>query len=530
MANNLTTKQVTARTVLAQKGSSTLELLIAFVIITLALTAVILVVFGNQSMTIDAELGQQALNKAGQRLEEARAKAKENFIALNTIPSFPPLPLPLGELYSTTTVVTDITPCIKKVDSLVDYRAEARVQQTKFSTLITSLEEFFDSGGNCDTDPNIEDWDNPDKFAGFDSPNIEATAIDVIKKDGNIIVFLGSKKPGGGGGGGGADPDDFWILDATSALNPVPGNPTPLGSYNIDKEQVEDIYATQDGYAYIAQASTTAQFLVMDIRNLVAPKLIKAINLPGYSGTCTPNCPHGLSVYFYQNKIYVGAHFTGFGGGNEFHIFQTDGAGTPDNPQPVDSLDINHNVNDIVISGDFAYLATSDDNGELMIININPASPDYLKLPDDFSPPRKFDAPGGADGTKLYLAGTTVYLGRERSPSDPDLYVIDVNNPDLISQPQASLDAENLSLANNTGITGIAVRGRLAFVVSSDPTDPFQVWDISNPRDIRPRSICSVTNFSEKASDLDFVENLGFVSNESSKALRIIHDKPTTCS
>ena len=63
-------------------GFSTLELLIAFAVLTLSLTAVILVAFGNQSVAIDTELAQRALYLAAKNLDEAGALAISDFDAL----------------------------------------------------------------------------------------------------------------------------------------------------------------------------------------------------------------------------------------------------------------------------------------------------------------------------------------------------------------------------------------------------------------------------------------------------------------
>src|SRR3989344_9530981 len=65
-----------------RRGQSTLELLIALVVIILTVSSVIVVSFGNQSLSVDTELNGLALLKAREDLEDARADARENWAGL----------------------------------------------------------------------------------------------------------------------------------------------------------------------------------------------------------------------------------------------------------------------------------------------------------------------------------------------------------------------------------------------------------------------------------------------------------------
>src|SRR3989344_5566093 len=63
-------------------GFSTLEILIAFGVLIMAVTAVILVIFGNQSVAVDTETNSEALSKATISLEEARATSRQSYNSL----------------------------------------------------------------------------------------------------------------------------------------------------------------------------------------------------------------------------------------------------------------------------------------------------------------------------------------------------------------------------------------------------------------------------------------------------------------
>src|SRR3989344_4630557 len=62
-----------------KRGASTLELLIAFAVLTLSITAGILVIFGNQVVSVDTETNSEALARAEAMLEKARADSRNDF-------------------------------------------------------------------------------------------------------------------------------------------------------------------------------------------------------------------------------------------------------------------------------------------------------------------------------------------------------------------------------------------------------------------------------------------------------------------
>ena len=65
------------------KGMATLEILIAFAVLILCISAVIIVIFGNQSMTVDSQINNEAISKAQKMLEDARATSRFDFNLVN---------------------------------------------------------------------------------------------------------------------------------------------------------------------------------------------------------------------------------------------------------------------------------------------------------------------------------------------------------------------------------------------------------------------------------------------------------------
>ncbi|TSC69387.1 MAG: hypothetical protein G01um101456_225, partial [Parcubacteria group bacterium Gr01-1014_56] len=110
-----------------KRGVSTLEILIAFAVLMLSLTAVIGVLFGTQSVFVDTETNSEALYKAHAALEEERALSRQDFLAVSTTPSTVEL---VGSLsYTKKMTVVDLTPCKKQATSTITWINEGRPQK-----------------------------------------------------------------------------------------------------------------------------------------------------------------------------------------------------------------------------------------------------------------------------------------------------------------------------------------------------------------------------------------------------------------
>ncbi|MDA0207840.1 MAG: hypothetical protein O3B64_00315 [bacterium] len=102
--------------------------------------------------------------------------------------------------------------------------------------------------------------------------------------------------------------------------------------------------------------------------------------------------------------------------GPEFLIYDIS---TPSTPSLTGWFEIGAYVNDLVVDGNYAYLATTHNNRELDIIDISTKS----------SPTRAgfYDASGASDGIGLDKSGNYVTLGRFASTAD-EVFLIDVSS------------------------------------------------------------------------------------------------------
>ena len=489
-----------------QKGQSAVEILVALAVLVISISAVISVVFGGQSITTDAQTNQEALYKAQALLENARASISADFDGVVTLSSLS------DDIYSKTLSVLDLNPCEKEATSRVNWAIEGRPQKVEFATYLSDVAEALAIGGDCGIGGPGSDWLYPDTLADTDAEpsGNQATGIDAVNK----IVFLSA----GVGPGPGSWPD-FFIIDARNACSSPCSPPPIISRLDITDEGlnavdvVKNIGPSGKDYAFVINNRETApynQLLVIDVTDIYNPLFVNSASrsLPGVSGSCPYSCPQGRSLFYYQNRLYIGTHRTG---GGEFHVFDVS---LPDNPIHLGSIELNHNVNAIYVKGTLAYLATSDDTGEVMVIDIsNPASmthPDITGM--------KYNLPGNYDATSLYLLGSKLYVGRERgNPSNPDFWILDISNPAAISPVGSKL----LGLNPNTAVTGIKASGKFVFLATSDSNSGFKVLNVSNPGSPQ---LWSCYNYSEKSSGIDFESNFIYLSNQSNNALRIIHD------
>jgi prepilin-type N-terminal cleavage/methylation domain-containing protein len=180
------------------------------------------------------------------------------------------------------------------------------------------------------------------------------------------------------------------------------------------------------------------------------------------SGNATAD---GLSIVYDNNKVYFGRIN---GAGSEFIIFDVT---TPDTPTILGRRDLLGNPNDIVINGNYAYIASSDNTSELQILDIsNPATIGNVgKLTTvDLTVANSQNAT--ADALRVGLSGTYLYMLRNSS-GGRDFLVFNLTNPTAPGNPVG------VSTGTNSAVNDMAVSGNYAYVTSTSNNDEFQVID-----------------------------------------------------
>lgn len=180
------------------------------------------------------------------------------------------------------------------------------------------------------------------------------------------------------------------------------------------------------------------------------------------SGSETGNI---LSIFTQGNYAYVGRTNTGIG--TEFYILDIS---NPASPVLVGQRDLNTNPNDIVVVGNYAYIASDDNSSELQIVDVSTPSTianagklTTVDLTSANSNSINADAVGLAtDGTYLYMARVT----------GDKLIIFN------LSTPAAPTIVGRLTTIVGNAID-IALSGSTAYVITDDDTQELQTVDVT---------------------------------------------------
>ena len=476
-----------------QQGIGTLETLISLMVVISAVTAVVLVVFNNQDIRLDNETNNLALYRASEIIGKARVLGESDFNLVMASSS-------INVIFTENLAVSDISSCRKDITGSVDWSVQAdRPQKISLATSLISQAESEALGSDCETTFLKDDWqiECPPQY-GYDliPAGLVASGIDIIKRNSNKYAILSSLK-------GSFDKNDFWLLDVTdkTSISKISSIHVSPGLHDID---------VAGNFAFAASDDTIDQLVVIDISDLANPATIAYESLVGVNPT--GSFPQGREIFYYNNRVYVGTRETA---GPEFHIFDVS---DPANPVHLGSRELNHTIRKLVVRDNYAYLATSGNQNELVILDISDPSNILPSFPGvGNAEPWRYDAPGDRDGTSLFLLGSKIYLGRAQGTgANHDFLVLDIGQLDSV----VLLGSVLLGLNPNTAVEGIIVSGKLAFLATSDQNKGFQIWNIADPVNIYEMDSC---NYSEKAVDLDFDGQYNYVANESNNALRIIN-------
>lgn len=450
---------------------ATLEILIAMALIVIAISATLPMVFGGQSASVSSQTNQEALYKAKQLLEDARATAQLDFNLVN------PITLPPNGIYQESVAVEQIDFYTKKVTGVTNWEGEnGQNLAVNLTTLITNPAAL--AGGDTCNSVLLGDWTNPQSteyefgadILGDTSSGFPITAIQSFEH--KLYVTVNNEN--------GNNDETFFILDISNPTT-IPGVLGKLDNSPSISDGLNAIAVDGEDYAYVANGydsapqncledDNCAQLQVINISDSANPTVIKNKKIPSFANS---KLAPATSIAYHDGVVYLGlAKATG----PEFYIIDVGGAGfggTPGNPIILDSYEFNTGINSIIVKDAYAYVA-SPDNQELKILDIS--------NPQNIQPAGWFDAPGGGanngNGKSLNLIGNKLYFGRTLLNGD-ELYVLDGADPE-VSLPV--LGSKNITNGgSNTSINGIIVRDYLAFLITNEE---FQIWNIQDPANI----------------------------------------------
>jgi hypothetical protein len=482
-------------------GSSTLEILLAFAILSICMAAIILVIFGNQSVAIDTQTNNEALYKAQASMERARALSRQNFLGVISTTTTSTSTITYTNIFT----VSDVTQCKKQATSTVTWTTGSRTQKVELSTFFVDIAGALALGNDCATDPPSGDWSHPQEKGFLNiTPGGSATGIDVTTNKAYITLSnTPSTRP------------DIAIIDVTSSTSPA-----LIKAVNVKNApgfNALDVATSTNGrlYAYIATNDPNGQFLIMDVTDANTPTFVASTTLPGISTGV------GKSIFYYNKKVYIGTSYFVCPGCAELNIYDVS---TPTNPSHVASIDVGRNVNAVYVRNGLAYLATGSGSAGVhnpfKIYDVDPTHVFPNPIQTYLQQVGSFNTTGDEDGTAIFLLGNKAYLGLQHTPaSRSDFWILDIAQVSSV----ISTASTTLGLNSSSQVNGIRVAGNLAFLGISDPNTGFQVLDISK----KPIGNVGAFNFQQDTTGVDMDNNTVYLSsNSGSRTLEIVGPTP----
>ncbi len=498
-------------------GFSTIELLIAFSVGIIFLTAAMMVSFSDptlarqisldsgQAAALDVALDNTGLASSTNKMGSTTAALMKNWSAILT-----------GDHqgnYKNVLTTSDISPCIKEIINITqwDNTFGARSRNITFGTALGSMDIAKALGrGGCDPLP-AGSWDSPKKYPnGAAIPSVNANDIAIVQDSGKRIAVLATTPQGNGN----TSLEDLYTYDVTDPANPS----AVLGKIHTGKGL--NAIATNGEYVFALQNDSTNQLQVIRIFDTTksvsdpayyAPKVVATSSLQNVGGAN----PEGRSIAYYNNRLYIGTWNNNVPATSpEFLIYNVT---NPTSPVFLGSNNLRHSVNSIVVKDSYAYLATTDNVGELTVMNISTSSSPVVA--------GRYDLPSSTnDAEEVAVLGTRAYLGLNRATGGgSEFLIISITapaNPSLLS-------GINLGLKNNTKVTGIDAHDNYAFIATNVSNEEFRVLDVTNPSGpaIMP---CSPYNYSAAVSSLQYFGGYIFLANQVNASLRVIYDSNGT--
>lgn len=485
-------------------GFSTLEILLAFAILTLSLTAVISVFFGNQSVSVDTQTNTEALGKAIASLEQERALARTSFYSASST-SVTEVSGPLS--FTKTLTVSDLTPCKKIATSTVTWNAGTlRPQKIELTTFLTDILGARNMGGDCFTQAPKSSWENPTRFASDTFSPGKPLALDVL----NRVAYVASDKSpflkiaqtagatlGQTGGLFVSYTNGFDVGAQINALDAIRYTNPSTGAVKI--------------YVFAAMNTTTNQLKVIDVTTPTAPVVVATVSL---SSCVTGSFPQGWYLGVYGNRLYLTVRETA---GPELHIFDITTPSAPSELSVGGSVCKGYELGDTVeqfqvreqmVGGTIKrllYAATDESNREIRVLDIT----NSLAITEQID----VDLSGAVDGASVYLVGNKMYFGR-LSGTGAELFIYDISDPSTSLPLLGSKDI-------GTDVLGIRVAGSFGFLATGKTNQEFQVWNVGTPSTITSIAIYNFGNI--VGSGIDYEPDYIYATGQSTPNFQILY-------
>jgi len=275
----------------------------------------------------------------------------------------------------------------------------------------------------------IGNWANPNTLAGTYNAAGNNDGLKVATQNNYAYIVRNGGSP------------DFLIVDVS-----IPSSPSLTGSLSLIGTP-NNIFVSGN-YAYVTNNDNTQELQIIDISNPTSPSVVGTFDAGGNG--------NGLGIYVVGSTVYLGRDTTG---GDTFVIVNVS---NPTSPSLVGSIDLNQTGYEIVVSGNYAYVASSDNTQELKVIDIAvPSTPTLVG---------GLNLAGNTNAITIAIANSTLLIGQGSS-----LRIVDIStptSPSLITTFAGGATINDISIGNG---------GTYVFLAESTGASELNVVDISIP-------------------------------------------------
>ncbi|MBL7159120.1 hypothetical protein ISS85_01470 [Candidatus Microgenomates bacterium] len=258
--------------------------------------------------------------------------------------------------------------------------------------------------------------------------------------------------------------DEFYIFDITDPS----GELVLKGSLNFDAT-VNAVYVV-DNFAYLATNKNDQELIVINVSDPQNPQEV------GFYNATKVDPVNGMDVWVDGTKVYFSTAKNPQG--EEFIVLEAD-TSDPYNVtlSRLGSAPINDNVNSIFIDGNYAYLATSDTNNELQIVDIsNPANPQLICWYNI--------EPSSADafGNGVFVQENRAFVVTGKNGQGAEYYVLNLNPPfDNCSQNPGDFITEAGSVEMAADVNDVFIYEGYIFLATEKSQSQLMAASLDDP-------------------------------------------------
>lgn len=202
-------------------------------------------------------------------------------------------------------------------------------------------------------------------------------------------------------------------------------------------------------YAYITSNDNAQELIVVNISNPSSPNITGTFNNPGNQ--------NATGIYVVGSVAYVT-----FDGNNEFSLVNIS---NPSSPSLIRSLNLPSGANEVIVSGEYAYVVSNSDSEELQVIDVSTPSSPAKVASLDFS--------GISDAKTVSLLDDILFIGQGIAFHTVNIQI--PTAPILLNSISTSGNINDISLDFQKG-----ENSTYAYIASDSNTMEFLVMDVSS--------------------------------------------------